>query len=104
MSEINASLEDSNSEQLGRLNIDEDDLLKELETLTLTDSVDSKWGVRAKVPVGFLRSTQKNGPVPTTCPPRTPTLVKSNSSRVMVDHDKTPSTTPKKNPSTFQGF
>lgn len=103
MSDINASLEDSTSEQFGRLNIDEDDLLKELETLTIADSVDSKWWSKAKVPVGFLRSTQKSGPVPTPCSPLTPNIVKSNSSRLMSDHDKTPTSTSKKIPSTFRG-
>lgn len=64
MAEIDDSMQEANKTVFEKANIDEDELCKELEALMTGAGhanvrADSKWGSRAKVPVGFLRSTDK---------------------------------------------
>ena len=64
MLEIDDSMQEANKTLFEKAHIDEDELCKELEALMTSTAhapvrADSMWGSRAKVPVGFLRSTDK---------------------------------------------
>lgn len=64
MAEIDDSMQEANKTVFEKTSIDEEELCKELEALMsgpggAAGRVDSKWGSKAKVPVGFLRSTDK---------------------------------------------
>ena len=64
MAEIEDSMQEANKTVFEKASIDEEELCKELEALMsgpggAAGRADSKWGSKAKVPVGFLRSTDK---------------------------------------------
>jgi hypothetical protein len=64
MAEIDDSMQEANKTVFEKASIDEEELCKELEALMsgpgdAAGRADSKWGSKAKVPVGFLRSTDK---------------------------------------------
>jgi hypothetical protein len=64
MAEIDDSMQEANKTVFEKASIDEEELCKELEALMsgpggAAGRIDSKWGSKAKVPVGFLRSTDK---------------------------------------------
>ena len=64
MAEIDDSMQEANKTVFEKASIDEEELCKELEALMsgpggAPGRADSKWGPKAKVPVGFLRSTDK---------------------------------------------
>jgi hypothetical protein len=84
MADIEASLGDANANAVDRAGIDEDELSKEFEQLlSESNQTPSKWGAKAKVPVGFLTGSARavSSPSPAT---HTHSTVKMNSSRVLV--------------------
>jgi hypothetical protein len=82
MADIEASLGDANANAVDRAGIDEDELSKEFEQLLSESSqTPSKWGAKAKVPVGFLTGSARTVSSPS---PATHNTVKMNSSRVLV--------------------
>ena len=111
MADIEASLGDANGTAIDRTGLDEDELSKEFEGL-LSDSgqTSTKWGAKAKVPVGFLTGSARSVSSPS---PASHGIAKTNSNRVLVgaggDGRKLESArkadnaaaTPKKDPSTF---
>jgi hypothetical protein len=82
MEDIETSLGDANANAVDRAGIDEDELSKEFEQL-LSDSsqTPSKWGAKAKVPVGFLTGSARTVSSPS---PVSHSTVKTNSTRVLV--------------------
>lgn len=111
MADIEASLGDANANAVDRAGIDEDELSKEFEGL-LSDSAQtpSKWGAKAKVPVGFLTGSARTVSSPS---PASHSIAKTNSNRVLVGAGvegrklesarkaDSATATPKKDPSTF---
>jgi hypothetical protein len=92
MAEIDDSLQEANKTVFEKASIDEEELCKELEALMsgpggAAGRADSKWGSKAKVPVGFLRSTDKanSSSFSSTASVRTPvTAERSHDSRALV--------------------